>query len=262
MDHELPHNCPHDVELLEQEWPQKSDIIFRNVHMRYRPTLPLVLNGINLSIEGGEKIGIVGRTGAGKSTLITALLRLVELDSGTVYINGVDISKIGLNALRSVISVIPQDPVLFSGTIRTNLDPFGKHTDERIWDAIKRTRLGSTVSSLNDTVEENGSNFSVGQRQLLCIARAFLSQSKIIMMDEATASVDVETDSFIQSMIRKEFVHATCLTVAHRLNTIMDSDRVLVMEQGQVAEFDTPQNLLSHQESMFKKLVDDYEREQ
>jgi ABC-type multidrug transport system fused ATPase/permease subunit len=227
--------------------------------MRYRPGLPLVLRGVSLSVKGGEKVGIVGRTGAGKSTLVTALLRLVELDSGNITIDGTDISTLGLHALRSVVAVIPQDPVLFSGTVRTNLDPFGSHTDELLWDAVSRALLQSAISSLDDAVDENGSNFSVGQRQLLCIARAFLTKARVIVMDEATASVDVETDASIQKMIREEFSNATCLTVAHRLNTIMDSDKVLVMDQGIAAEFDSPTNLLGRQDSLFKALVDDWE---
>lgn len=158
------------------------------------------------------------------------------------------------------MAIIPQDPVLFSGTIRSNLDPFNKYSDMEIWEGLQRTLLSNSISSLNDKVTENGFNFSVGQRQLLCITRALLLRAKIIIMDEATAAVDVETDAAIQQTIRTEFAHATCLTVAHRLNTIMDSDKVLVMDQGVVGEFDTPANLLANPNTMFSKLVTNWEK--
>ncbi len=241
------------------EWPTTGAIEMRTVTMRYREGLPLVLKGLTLSIAAREKVGIVGRTGAGKSSLLTALLRLVELEGGSILIDRVDIAHVGLNTLRSVMSVIPQDPVLFSGTVRSNLDPFGKYTDVQIWEGLQRTLLSNSISSLDDKVAENGSNFSVGQRQLLCIARALLSRAKIIIMDEATAAVDVETDAVIQQTIRSEFAHATCLTVAHRLNTIMDSDKVLVMDDGVAAEYDTPANLLANENSMFYALVNNWE---
>lgn len=194
------------------------------------------MKGLDLNIYPGEKVGIVGRTGAGKSSLVTAILRLVELESGAIYIDDVDCSKIGLNALRSKVSVIPQDPVLFSGTIRTNIDPFYKHTDDQIWDVLDRCCLKEAFGSLDDKIEEAGGNLSVGQRQLVCISRSLLNRCNIIIMDEATASVDVETDSVIQRNIRLNFSHATVLTIAHRLNTIMDSDKVLVMDDGRVGK--------------------------
>eukprot|EP00600_Ochromonadales_sp_CCMP1393_P017669 CAMPEP_0175031920 /NCGR_PEP_ID=MMETSP0005-20121125/21113_1 /TAXON_ID=420556 /ORGANISM="Ochromonas sp., Strain CCMP1393" /LENGTH=1650 /DNA_ID=CAMNT_0016292283 /DNA_START=12 /DNA_END=4964 /DNA_ORIENTATION=+ len=240
-------------------WPSNGAVEMQSVAMRYREGLPLVLRGLTLSIGGREKVGIVGRTGAGKSSLLTALLRLVELDSGEIRIDGVNIATIGLNTLRSVMAVIPQDPVLFSGTIRSNLDPFHKYSDHEVWEGLHRTLLSDSITSLDDKVTENGSNFSVGQRQLLCIARALLSRAKIIIMDEATAAVDVETDAVIQQAIRTEFAHATCLTVAHRLNTIMDSDKVLVMDQGVAAEYDSPSNLLADDTSMFYSLVSNWE---
>jgi ATP-binding cassette subfamily C (CFTR/MRP) protein 1 len=220
-----------------------------------------VLKGLNLEIPAGKKLGVVGRTGAGKSTLMVSLLRIVEVDSGKIFIDGYDTSTIGLAKLRASIAVIPQDPVLFSGTIRNNLDPFDQHPDADIYDVLTRVGLYSNgksssshsslsslslnhVQSLGDAVNSEGSNYSVGQRQLLVIARALLSGASIVVMDEATAAVDADSDARIQRVIREEFANATCITIAHRLNTIMDSDFILVMDDGQVAEYGTPQNLL------------------
>ncbi|POM57857.1 Pdr transporter, partial [Phytophthora palmivora] len=208
-----------------------------------------------------EKIGIVGRTGAGKSSLVVALMRLVELDSGSIVIDGLDISTIGLHELRNKISIIPQDPVLFSGTVRSNVDPFDQYTDDQIWASLRRAHLAHVVTALDSGVDEKGSNFSVGERQLLCIARALLKRSRIILMDEATASIDTETDRKIQRSIREEFRDCTCLTIAHRINTILDADRILVMERGTVGEFDTPKALQKKQDGLFKALVEHWKNE-
>jgi len=224
-------------------------------------------------------VGVVGRTGAGKSTLMVSLLRLIELESGSISIDGIDISHVGLSILRSKIAVIPQDPVLFSGTVRTNLDPFEEHEDGRLNEVLERvglkfervpssnslTSLGISKTSqarmsLLDNVSEGGTNFSVGQRQLLVIARALLSRTKIVIMDEATASVDADTDARIQRVMRTEFKNSTCITVAHRINTIMDSDYILVMDDGRVAEFDRPKELIS-KKGLFKDLIDAWEEE-
>ncbi|GAB9464782.1 Atp-binding protein [Globisporangium polare] len=238
------------------DWPANGEIVFRNVNLRYRPGLPRVLRNLSLAIKPQEKIGIVGRTGAGKSSLVVGLMRLVELDSGSITIDGVDISTIGLHELRGKISIIPQDPVLFSGTVRSNVDPFDQYSDAQIWASIKRAHLGEgAVTALDAKVDEKGNNFSVGERQLLCIARALLKRSRIILMDEATASIDTETDRKIQLSIREEFKDCTCLTIAHRINTIMDADRILVMEKGGVGEFDTPAALQKKQDGLFKSLV-------
>jgi len=252
-------------------WPTKGTIEFKNAKMRYRPGLPLVLKGLDLTIPGGAKIGIVGRTGAGKSTLMVALMRIVELDTGVICIDGTDIKKIGLARLRSRIAVIPQDPVLFSGTVRNNLDPFDQFTERRLYEVLERIGLYTKdgdeatrqrqVQSLSDVVAEGGSNFSVGQRQLLVIARALLVGASIVIMDEATAAVDGDTDARIQRVIRTEFANATVLCVAHRLNTIMDSDYILVMDDGLAAEFDTP-NILLERGGLFADLVQAYEKEQ
>ncbi|KAE8913580.1 Multidrug resistance-associated protein 1 [Phytophthora fragariae] len=244
-----------------QEWPSAGAIEFRDVNLRYRPGLPRVLRNLSLSIRPQEKIGIVGRTGAGKSSLVVALMRLVELDSGSIVIDGLDISTIGLHELRNKISIIPQDPVLFSGTVRSNVDPFDQYTDEQIWTSLRRAHLAHVVTALDSAVDEKGSNFSVGERQLLCIARALLKRSRIILMDEATASIDTETDRKIQRSIREEFRECTCLTIAHRINTILDADRILVMERGSVGEFDTPKALQKKPDGLFKGLVEHWQNE-
>ncbi|KAJ2718157.1 hypothetical protein GGI07_005868 [Coemansia sp. Benny D115] len=244
------------------------------------PDLPLVLKGLSFSTRANEKIGIVGCTGAGKSSLTYALMRMVEAEGGRLVIDGIDVSTIGLNDLRSKISIIPQDPVLFEGTIRDNLDPAGEYSDDEVWEAINRVKIAGLldkptrefVDDPNDTdsesgpwvegvgldkwVDANGINFSVGQRQLLNLCRALLWKRKIVVLDEATANVDSETDQTMQKVIREAFKDCTVLTIAHRLNTIMDSDRVMVIDQGEVAEFDTPENLLANRDSHFTKLVE------
>jgi len=219
----------------------------------------LVLNGVSFLIRPREKIGIVGRTGSGKSSLIVSLMRLVESASGCIRIDGMDISQVPLNALRSYISVIPQDPVLFSGTIRTNVDPFRHYSDSDILKSLDRAHLHGKITSLDQEVSEGGTNFSIGERQLICIARALLRKSKIILLDEATASIDVKTDALIQESIKTEFSECTCLTIAHRINTVMDSDRVLVMDSGHVAEFDTVDNLLNSK-GIFSGLVNEWRK--
>eukprot|EP01125_Pyxidicula_operculata_P020165 TRINITY_DN73_c1_g3_i2.p1 TRINITY_DN73_c1_g3~~TRINITY_DN73_c1_g3_i2.p1 ORF type:complete len:833 (+),score=223.34 TRINITY_DN73_c1_g3_i2:99-2501(+) len=240
-------------------WPYHGKIELKNVCMRYRQNQPLVLNDINLTINPQEKIGVVGRTGAGKSSLITVLFRLHEICGGTVEIDGMDISQFGLRDVRTNLSIIPQDPYLFSGTIRSNLDPFDLHSDPTLWDVLSQIHLKSFVENLpeklSSPVNENGNNLSVGQRQLICIGRALLRNPKILVMDEATASVDNETDQIIQKTVREVFKDKTVITIAHRLNTIMDSDRILVMESGRVKEFDTPINLINDKSSMFFSLI-------
>jgi ATP-binding cassette subfamily C (CFTR/MRP) protein 1 len=256
---------------LPKSWPSGGSVVFKNVSLRYRPGLPRVLKGLDIEFPKRSKIGVVGRTGAGKSTLMVSLLRIVELDAGKILIDGCDIRKIGLTKLRSNIAVIPQDPVLFSGTIRSNLDPFEEFPDDELSSVLTRVGLftnttsssstaslsslgSSQVQTLKDPVKEGGNNFSVGQRQLLVIARALLSGASIVIMDEATAAVDADTDARIQKVMRSEFVDATCITVAHRINTIMDSDFILVMDNGRAAEFDTPKKLLA-KGGMFRDLV-------
>nr|XP_014264614.2 canalicular multispecific organic anion transporter 1 [Maylandia zebra] len=231
-----------------QQWPEAGRVKFENYKVRYRPELDLVLHGITCDIDSTEKIGIVGRTGAGKSSLTNCLFRIIEAAEGYIRIDDVDISKIGLHDLRNRLTIIPQDPVLFSGSLRMNLDPFDKFSDEEIWRALELSHLKSYVSGLQEglqhEVAEGGENLSVGQRQLLCLARALLRKSRILILDEATAAVDLETDNLIQNTIRKEFSDCTVLTIAHRLHSIMDSSRVMVLDAGKVVEFDSPSNLL------------------
>ncbi|KAJ2657885.1 hypothetical protein IWW48_004283 [Coemansia sp. RSA 1200] len=267
-------------------WPTRGALQIKDLVVEYVPGAP-VLHGISLSVEHGEKVGVVGRTGAGKSTISLALLRFLETKKGQIVLDGVDISKIGLEDLRRNVTIIPQDPVLFNGTIRFNLDPFDEHPDELLWEALRRTHLvreaesqanSSTASivntngtdnkevislermagiftSLDAEIKENGSNLSAGQRQLVALARALVRRSKLIIMDEATASVDFDTDRRIQNTIRgPEFANSTLLCIAHRLRTIIDYDRVLVLDNGRVAEFDTPHNLLQKEDGIFRSM--------
>ncbi|MGK3740700.1 MAG: ABC-type multidrug transport system fused ATPase/permease subunit [Bacillariaceae sp.] len=241
-------------------WPIKGEIEFSHASMRYRDG-PLVLKDLSLTVKGGEKIGVCGRTGSGKSSLMIALFRISELeDGGFVNIDGVNIGEIGTAALRLNISIIPQDPVMFSNTIRYNIDPFAEKSDDELWAVLKKVEMGEAIAGLpkglDDVVAEGGENFSQGQRQLLCIARSLLRKPKILVMDEATASIDNETDATIQRMIRENFQDATVLTIAHRLNTIMDSDRILVLDDGHIVELDTPENLMAKESGHFKAMVE------
>jgi len=273
---ELEQEAPHQIEGTKPppSWPAEGKINFNEVRMKYREELPDVLKGLTLSVGAAEKIGVVGRTGAGKSSIMIALFRMVELSGGSITIDGVDVSKIGLNDLRSGISIIPQDPLLFSGTLRSNIDPFNTKNDVELYDALKRAHLvhsdvvldhndvpsgaqtpGARRFTLDTVVEEEGGNLSVGERSLVSLARALVRGTKVLVLDEATASVDVETDSKIQETIRTEFKDRTLLCIAHRLRTILSYDRILVMSDGQVAELDTPENLY-HLGGIFKSMCD------
>lgn len=254
-------------QLAAADWPSKGAIDVQNVIVRYRPGLPTVLNNLTFSIAAKEKVGIVGRTGSGKSSLFLALFRLMEIESGTVMIDGMDLKNLGLNQVRRAMSMIPQDPFMFVGDVRTNIDPASKladgENDPRLWAALEKVGLKPVIENLEGKLDfqvvENGSNFSAGQRQLFCMVRALLQSSKILLLDEATASVDLETDEFIQTMVRDQFKECTVLTIAHRLNTIMDSDRAMVLSDGKVVEYDTPLSLLEKDEkgekSFFADLV-------
>ncbi|XP_031648385.1 multidrug resistance-associated protein 4 isoform X1 [Oncorhynchus kisutch] len=240
------------------EWPSQGLITFDRVSFSYSSDGPVVLKDMKAMFRPKEKVGIVGRTGAGKSSLVSALFRLAEPE-GRIYIDGVLTSEIGLHDLRQKMSIIPQDPVLFTGTMRKNLDPFSQHTDEDLWNALQEVQLKSVVEELPNKMEtvlaESGSNFSVGQRQLVCLARAVLRKNRILIIDEATANVDPRTDELIQKTIRDKFRECTVLTIAHRLNTIIDSDRILVLDAGQIHAYDEPHTLLQNHDGIFFKMV-------
>ncbi|KAI9490572.1 hypothetical protein BDB00DRAFT_916046 [Zychaea mexicana] len=236
-----PRNQPKPL----KHWPTTSALKISDLQIRYAPHLDPVLHGVSFEVKDKEKIGIVGRTGSGKSTLALSLFRFLEPSSGQIILDGINISSVDLASLRSSLTMIPQDAALFSGIIRSNLDPFNEHPDEALWTALERVHIRSRILGLNQTVSDGGQNFSQGQRQLLCMARALLRSSRLIVMDEATASVDFDMDAKIQHTIRQAFVESTLICVAHRLRTVIDYDRVLVMDNGRVVEYDTPWNLLN-----------------
>ncbi|KAJ4825851.1 ATP-binding cassette, sub-C (CFTR MRP), member 9 [Turnera subulata] len=244
------------------KWPGVGTICFQGLQIRYAEHLPSVLKGINCTFPGRKKVGVVGRTGSGKSTLIQAIFRIVEPTQGRIMIDELDISKIGLHDLRSRLSIIPQDPTMFEGTVRGNLDPLQQYSDPQIWEALDKCQLGDLVRAkeekLDATVVENGENWSVGQRQLFCLGRALLKKSIILVLDEATASIDSATDGVIQRVITQEFKDRTVVTIAHRIHTVIDSDYVLVLSDGRVAEYDTPTKLLESEDSFFSKLIKEY----
>ncbi|KAF9292459.1 Multidrug resistance-associated protein 1 [Mortierella alpina] len=287
---QLPTEAPLDTGTrLPEDWPQHGRVVFKGFSARYREGLDLRIRDATFAIEPQEKIGIVGRTGAGKSSLTLALFRIIEaadsfwaimsdpsardytidhyafsngqggVSGGSIEIDGIDISTLGLRTLRQHLSIIPQDPTLFAGTVRDNLDPFQELEDAVLWQALERAHLKDHISSLTGglsyPVEQNGQNFSVGQRSLICLARALLRKTKVLILDEATAAVDVETDDLIQKTIRREFKDRTVLTIAHRIKTVMDSDKILVLEKGRVHEFEAPAVLLKTHESMFYQLA-------
>lgn len=248
----------------EPNWPINGKIELQNLHVQYSPALPKVLKGITCTFQGQKKIGVVGRTGSGKSTLIQALFRVVEPSEGRILIDGVDISGMGLQDLRSRLSIIPQDPTLFQGTVRTNLDPLQEHSDQEIWEVLNKCQLAEGVRQdqrrLDAPVAEDGENWSVGQRQLVCLARVLLQKRRILVLDEATASVDTATDNVIQKTIRDETSRCTVITVAHRIPTVIDNDLVLVLDEGKVLEYDSPAQLLEDNSSAFSNLVMEFLR--
>ncbi|CAJ0955579.1 unnamed protein product, partial [Mesorhabditis belari] len=242
-----------------ETWPDKGKIEWRHYSTRYRNDLPLVVKELSAKMRSGEKVAIIGRTGSGKSSLTLALYRMIEGDAGRIFIDGIDISTIGLHDLRKKLTIIPQEPVLFSGTIRFNLDPFDQHSDEEIWNALEACQLKPYIAALNGELEynitEGGQNMSVGQRQLVCLGRALLQKGKILILDEATAACDAQTDACVQRVIRTDFAESTVIAIAHRLNTIADYDRIMVLDSGRLSEFDSPYRLLNNPNSIYTQMV-------
>ncbi|RYR45354.1 ABC transporter C family member 3 [Arachis hypogaea] len=263
-------SIPSEPPLVVQEnrpspsWPSYGEVDICNLQVRYAPHLPLVLHGLTCTFHGGLKTGIVGRTGSGKTTLIQTLFRIIEPAAGEVVIDGINISSIGLHDLRSRLSIIPQDPTMFEGTVRNNLDPLEEYTDEQIWEALEKCQLGDEVrrkeGKLDSPVSENGENWSMGQRQLVCLGRVLLKKSKVLVLDEATASVDTATDNLIQQTLRLHFADSTVITIAHRITSVIDSDMVLLLHQGLIEEYDSPSKLLEDKSSSFAQLVAEYTR--
>jgi len=252
-------------ESLPTEWPQKGDIDFKNVHLRYRPTTELVLKGLNFKIQAGMKVGVVGRTGAGKSTLGLTLLRLMEVETGSIEIDGIDISKVELQHLRHKITTIAQEATLFKGTLRFNIDPYEMESHENIDALLERAGLTKLLKYEEGTavrdfqIEEGGNNLSTGEKQIVCICRAVLRKAKVVIFDEATANIDVVTEHKILDLVKTEFTDATVMTIAHRLNTIINSDMIAVMSYGKLVEYAPPEELLKRPDSEFTKLLNELE---
>ncbi|KAI1115856.1 P-loop containing nucleoside triphosphate hydrolase protein [Nemania sp. NC0429] len=263
---QLEEEAPEHTIDVRPSWPEKGEIVFDQVEMRYRENLPLVLKGLSIHVKGGERIGIVGRTGAGKSSIMSTLFRLVEISGGHITIDGIDIGTVGLHDLRSRLAIIPQDPTLFRGTVRSNLDPFSEHSDLELWSALRQADLVSAEAGpddkdpgrihLDSVVEEDGLNFSLGQRQLMALARALVRGSRIIVCDEATSSVDMETDDKIQKTMAVGFKGRTLLCIAHRLRTIIGYDRICVMDAGRIAELGTPLELWAVEGGIFRSMCE------
>uniref|UniRef100_A0A670KIW9 ATP binding cassette subfamily C member 9 n=1 Tax=Podarcis muralis TaxID=64176 RepID=A0A670KIW9_PODMU len=248
-----------DISQVPKDWPQEGEIKIENLCVRYENNLKPVLKHVKAYIKPGQKVGICGRTGSGKSSLSLAFFRMVDIFDGKIVIDGIDISKIPLDMLRSRLSIILQDPILFSGSIRFNLDPECKCTDDTLWEALEIAQLKNMVKSLpgglDAIVTEGGENFSVGQRQLFCLARAFVRKSSILIMDEATASIDMATENILQKVVMTAFADRTVVTIAHRVHTILTADLVIVMKRGVILEYDTPENLLAQEDGIFASFV-------
>jgi ATP-binding cassette subfamily C (CFTR/MRP) protein 1 len=250
---ERPQSFTSDLAL--RDWPSKGEVLFENYNVKYRNDTEMVLKNINFHLNPGEHLGIVGRTGSGKSTISLCLFRILEAFSGKIYIDGVDISKVGLKKLRESITIIPQDSTLMDGTLRYNIDPLSFYTDIEIKDVMKKIGfdyiLNLNKGGLDQKISENGSNLSIGEKQLICITRAILRKSKIIVLDEATASIDYKTEEIIQKAVNEILKGSTKISIAHRIKTVMNADKILVLENGEIIEFDTPNNLLDNKKSFF-----------
>lgn len=259
LDQEPPWQLSSDAARKEKNWLGKDfQLTFKDVSIRYLPHMPRALDNLNLTLESREKVGIVGRTGSGKSTIMGALFRLFPPDSGQISFCGMDIAEVGLQQLRRQITIVPQDPILFSGAIRRNLDPLGERTDGEVWQALRRCSMEEVVvgleQGLDASVAAGGANFSVGERQVLCLARALLRSTTVLCLDEATANVDPVNDKRVQNVLQKELSECLVLTIAHRLHTIMHCNRLVVLEQGQLVQVGTPHFLLREQ-GLFQELA-------
>ena len=266
-----------------EAWPARGEVTFATVDARYRPGLPLVVSSLHLTVPAGEKVGVCGRTGSGKSTVAKLLLRLLEVDAGSIVVDGIDIARLPLPTLRARVTMIPQDPVLWAGPLRYSLDPAGHCDDARLWQALEAVGLAGFVregegeggdggegdgdgaegqrgKGLDMEVAEGGENLSAGQRQLLCMARALIERPRVLVMDEATSNMDSKTDERIQSMLKGAFSDCTVLTIAHRIDTILWYDKVLVLDQGRVVEYDSPATLSAAPDSAFTALLREYEK--
>jgi ABC-type multidrug transport system fused ATPase/permease subunit len=250
---ERPQQLTSDLSL--RDWPSKGEIRFENFNVKYRNDTEMVLKDINFHLKSGEHLGVVGRTGSGKSTISLCLFRILEAYSGKIYIDGVDISKVGLQKLRESITIIPQDSTLMDGTLRYNIDPINAYSDKEIIHVMQKIGfdyiLKQNKDGLDQKISENGSNLSIGEKQLICITRAILRKSKIIVLDEATASIDYKTEEIIQKALNELLSNSTMISIAHRIKTVMNADKILVLENGEIIEFDTPENLLNNKKSYF-----------
>jgi ABC-type multidrug transport system fused ATPase/permease subunit len=250
---ERPQQLTSDLSL--RDWPSKGEIRFENFNVKYRNDTEIVLKNINFCLKSGEHLGVVGRTGSGKSTISLCLFRILEAYSGKIYIDGVDISKVGLQKLRESITIIPQDSTLMDGTLRYNIDPIKAYSDKEIIHVMQKIGfdyiLNQNKDGLDQKISENGSNLSIGEKQLICITRAILRKSKIIVLDEATASIDYKTEEIIQKALNELLSNSTMISIAHRIKTVMNADKILVLENGEIIEFDTPENLLNNKKSYF-----------
>jgi ABC-type multidrug transport system fused ATPase/permease subunit len=256
--------CPSEAPLKNilddslSNWPNKGKIEFLNFSVKYRPDTEIVLKNLSFVIQGNEKVGIVGRTGSGKSTITLCLFRILEATEGRIMIDDVDISTIGLDKLRKSLTIIPQDPALIEGSLRYNIDPLDKYSDSDIMKVMEKIGFDYIVKRSNEglyqEIAEGGSNLSVGEKQLICITRAILRKSKIIIMDEATASIDYKTEEMIQKAITELLNDSTFITIAHRIKTIINYDRIITLDNGQIVDFDTPKNLLNRKDSLFYEL--------
>jgi ABC-type multidrug transport system fused ATPase/permease subunit len=244
-----------------ESWPSAGGLNFRKVVLRYRPTTERVLRSLDFEIKAGHKVGVVGRTGAGKSTLGLSLLRIIELESGLIEIDGVDISKVDLELLRRKVTTITQDPALFTGSLRFNIDPYGEESDETVDELLRKSGLDKLMKVQEGTsvrdfkITESGANLSAGEKQLVCLCRAALRRAKLVIFDEATANIDEMTEQHVMQMVKTEFAHSTVITIAHRLNTIINSDMVAVLSFGRLLEYGSPSSLAQKPDSEFAGLL-------